>query len=142
MQIDRKISKGQLVPLQFTQDAVAADQTDVQLSIMENAATGIHLVDGIPMPFAGEIVAVTAALDSAGSAGSLAVGASIGGTENANTTLTFSTETELELLVPRGLVPFVAGDLIGVEITTDSSWNGTSSDLGVWVWVLLALEGI
>lgn len=142
MQVDRYIAKGQIVPLLFTQDAVAASQTDAQLSIMENAATSSLLVNGLNMPFDGEIVAVTADLDAAASAGSLTVGATVGGTEDADTTITITTETAVRNVVPRGKATFVAGNLIGAEITTTGAWNGTASDLAVVVWVLLYVEGI
>ena len=42
----------------------------------------------------------------------------------------------------RGTIPVAAGDEIGAEITTGGTWDGTSSDLCVVVWVLLNLEGI
>lgn len=142
MQIQRYIAKGQIVSLVFAQDAVAASQTDAQLSIMETAATGIQLVDGYTMPWAGEIVAVTADVDTAAGAGSLTVGATVGGTEDADTTITITTAVNGRLVVPRGKATFVAGDIIGAEITTDGSWDGTASDLAVQIWVLLHVEGI
>jgi hypothetical protein len=142
MQVERYIAKGQIVSLLFAQDAVAASQTDAQLSIMETAATGIHLVDGYTMPWDGEVVAITADVDSAATAGSLTAGATIGGTEDADTTITLTTAAAGRLVVPRGKATFVAGDIIGAEITTDGSWNGTASDLAVQVWVLLHVEGI
>ena len=142
MQVIRYIAKGQIVPLLFAQDAVAASQTDAQLSIMETAATGIQLVDGYTMPFDGEIVAVTADLDTAAGAGSLTVGATVGGTEDADTTITITTAVNGRQVIPRGKTSFVAGDIIGAEITTDGSWDGTASDLAVQIWVLLFVEGI
>jgi hypothetical protein len=36
----------------------------------------------------------------------------------------------------------VAGDLIGAEITTGGTWDGTTADLAVVVWVLLYLDGV
>ena len=41
-------------------------------------------------------------------------------------------------LLPR----IAAGDELGAEITTDGSWDGTSSDLVVSVWALLYLDGV
>jgi hypothetical protein len=141
MQVERYIAKGQIVPLLFSEDAVAASQTDAQLPLMAVDAVA-SLVDGYAMPWDGEVVGISAALDSAASAGSLAIGATVGGTEDADSTITFATETELYKSIPRGKITFVAGDLIGAEITTDGSWNGTTSDLIVQVWVLLFVEGI
>ena len=141
MQVDRRIAKGQVVPLLFQQAAVAANQTDEQLPVVE-VGTSPSLVLGHIVPFAGSIIGISAILDSAGSAGALAVGATIGGTEHADTLLSFTTEANLSRVVPRSKAKFAAGAEIGAEITTDASWNGTASDLAVIVWVLIELEGI
>ncbi len=141
MQIQRYAAKGQLVPLLFSENAVAASQTNAQLPLMAVDIVA-SLVDGYAMPFAGEIVAVSWVLDTAGTAGVFTIGATVGGTEDADTTQTVGTAVSGTGSVVRGLAKFVAGDLIGCEITTDGSWDGTASDLIVQVWVLLALEGI
>lgn len=142
MQIDRTIAKGQLVQLTFMQDAVAASQTDVQLPIAEvNAAAG-NAVDGYVMPFDGEIVGVSAMTTAAATTGTLTVGATVGGTEKTATTVTFTTQTSRRVTVPRGTAGFVAGDIIGAEITSGGTWDGTAADLGVSVWVLLYIDGI
>jgi hypothetical protein len=141
--MERIIAKGQLVPLVFMDNAVAASQTNVQLSVVETSAT-TSTSDNKEylMPFDGEIVAITAALSAAATAGTLTVGATIGGTEEADPTLSITTATEARDKAARGTAPFVAGDLIGAEITTDGSWDATTADLVVVVWVLLHLEGI
>jgi len=142
MQIDRTIAKGQLVSLVFMQDAVAASQTDVQLPIAEvNAAAG-NAVDGYVMPFAGEIVAVTARLSAAATAGTLTVGPTVNGTEKTDPTLSITTAQSATDTAARGTATFVAGDLIGAEITSGGTWDGTTADLGVTVYVLLYLDGI
>lgn len=138
--IERIISKGQLVPLHFLQDAVAASQTDAQLAIID--ATGAAANDSYCMPFAGEIVAVSYVLSAAGGAGAFTIGPTIDGTEKTALQQTVGTTAEGRKTVPRGTISFAAGDQIGAEITTDGSWDGTSSDLLVTVWVLLYLEGI
>jgi ribonuclease J len=99
-------------------------------------------VDGYTMPFAGEIVGVSFVLSAAAAAGVGTVGATIGGTEDADTTLTMGTSAGTYKRVKRGSARFVAGDKIGCELTTDGSWDATTSDLGVTVWVLLEMEGI
>lgn len=142
MQIERVISKGQLVGLQFMQDAVAASQTDVQLPIAEvNAAAG-NAIDGYIAPFAGEIVGISWKLSAAGTAGVFTIGPTIAGTEKTALTQTVGTAASGRATVLRGSVPFDAGADIGAEITTNGSWDGTSADLGVTVWVLLYLDGI
>lgn len=141
-QIEGIIAKGQLVPLVFMQDALAASQADVQLKVAEVASAALNAVEGITMPFDGEVVAVTADLDTAGSAGTLTAGATVNGTEDADTTLTVTTQTSKTKKVTRGLARFRAGAVIGAEITTSGTWNGTTSDLVVVVWVLLSVEGV
>lgn len=138
--IEKGISRGQLIPLVFGQDAVAASQTDVQLPVPMGEAT--QVVDGYPMAFAGEIVGVSAGLSAAATAGTLTVGATVGGTEDADTTLTITTATNAYKRVNRGKATFVAGDRIGCEITSSGTWDATTSDLVAVVWVLVYLAGI
>lgn len=133
-------SRGQLVPLIFAQDAVAASQTNVQLVVPGETTT--PLVEGYEMPFAGEVVALSYTLSTAGAAGVFTIGATVNGTEDADTTVTVGTNAASYTRVPRGKCTFAAGDSIGAEITTDGSWDGTTSDLGVVVWVLLYMEGV
>lgn len=142
MQIERIISKGQLVKLTFMQDAVAASQTDVQLPISEVNAGAQNAIAGYIMPFAGEIVAQTYLLTAAGTAGVFTIGPTVGGTEKTALTQTVGTTTSATKKAARGTIPFATGAEIGAEITTDGSWDGTSADLVVTVWVLLYLEGI
>jgi len=42
----------------------------------------------------------------------------------------------------RGKATFAKNQVIGAEITTDATWDGTARDLAVIVWVVLALSGI
>ncbi len=108
-QIIRKTSKGQLVPLQFMQDAVAASQTNAQLE-HENG----QLALGYEMPFAGEIVAISFLLSAAGSAGVFTIGATINGTEDADTTITVGTDASNSKKVARGLAPFSVSEFRGL----------------------------
>lgn len=141
-QIERIIARGQLVPLTFMQDAVAASQTNVQLPIAEVTAGAANACDGYVMPFAGEIVAVSALLTAAATTGTLTVGATIAGTEAADPTLSITTATSAYDSCPRGTAQFAAGATIGAEITSGGTWDGTTADLGVTVWVLLYVDGI
>jgi hypothetical protein len=142
MQIDRTIAKGQLVGLTFMQDAVAASQTDVQLPIAEVTAGAANAIAGYVMPFAGEIIGISWLLSAAGTAGTFTIGPTVGGTEKTSLTQTVGTAASGRGTVVRGTYPFAAGDEIGAEITTNGSWDGTSSDLGVTVWVLLYVDGV
>lgn len=142
MQIDRVISKGQLIALTFMQDALAASQTDVQLLIGEVASAASNAVDGYVMPFAGEIVGITARLSAAATTGTLTVGPTVNGTEKTDPTLSITTAVSAWDTAPRGTSTFAAGDLIGAEITTGGTWDGTTADLTVTVYVILHLEGV
>lgn len=143
MQIDRSTSKGQLRPVgPFVQDNVAASQTDVQLNRGEVASAATLAVAGAIMPFAGEIIAISWILSAAGTAGVFTIGPTIAGTEKTALTQTVGTAASGTAKVARGSIPFVAGAELGVEITTDGSWDGTSSDLVVDLDVLVYLDGI
>jgi hypothetical protein len=135
--------RAQLVPLTFMQDDVAASQSDVQLTIVQEDDAGANQsIAGYVMPWSGTIVGISAALSAAATAGTLTVGATVAGTEAADPTLSITTEVAKSDTAARGVATFAAGDLIGCEITTGGTWDGTSSDLGVVVWVLLDVTGI
>ena len=140
MIITRDMSKGQLVALAFGQDAVAASQTDVQLPV--TMAEASMAVDGYVAPFPGRIVAIAASTSAAATAGTLTVGATIGGTEDADTTLTVTTETDTYKAIIRTAAEFEAGARIGCEITTSASWDGTTADLAAQVYVVFDVVGI
>lgn len=140
MQIERIIAKGQLQPYVFGQDALAASQTDVQLPVAVGEAS--QAVTGYTMPFAGEIVAITADLSAAATAGTLTVGPTIGGTEKTDPTLSITTQTTRTDTAQRGTTVFAAGDVLGAEITTSGTWDAITADLAVVVYVLLYVDGI
>jgi hypothetical protein len=140
MVITRDMSKGQLVVLTFGQDAVAASQTDVQLPV--GMAEASMAVAGYVAPWSGRIVAVAASLSAAATAGTLTVGATIGGVEDADTTLSITTETEKSARVIRTAAEFAAGAVIGCEITTNAGWDGTSADLAAQLYVVFDVDGI
>lgn len=133
-------SKGQLVAYVFGQDAVAASQTNVQLPAVGPEEGGT--LDGYTIPFPFEVVGIAATLTAAGSAGTFAVGATFGGTEDADTTLTFTAGTDNYLRVKRGKAYAAAGTRLGCELTTDGSWNGTTADTLITIYCLLYLDGI
>ena len=134
-------ARGQIVPFVFVQDALAASQTDVQLNIQEVTGGMALAVEGITMPWAGSVVGISVDLSAAASAGQLTVGATIGGTEAAATTQTITTATAARAVFQADAVRFVAGDKLGVEITTNAGWNATTADLAVIVYVLLDCQG-
>jgi hypothetical protein len=131
-----------LVAFTFMQDNVAASQTDVQLLVAEVASAASNACDGITMPWAGTIVAISYQLSAAGTAGTLTVGPTVNGTEQADPTLSVTTGTSGADTATRGAATFAAGDRIGAEITTNGSWDGTSSDLVATVWCLVEVAGV
>jgi len=139
-QITRGSSKGQLVAFVFGQDALAASQTDVQLPTA--IGEGSQAVDGYVMPWDYEVVGVGWSSSVAATTGSATIGATIGGTEDADTTLSVTTATNAYKRVPRGACQGVAGDRLGCELTTGGTWDGTTADLVATVYALIYLEGI
>jgi len=114
---------------------ISASQTNAQLVL---GAAADH--DGVLMPLAGYVVGIAIQLNAAATAGSLTVGVSVDGTEDADTTQTITTGQEAYALFPiaSGVAPrFAAGQQIGVEVTTSADWDGTTADLAVWVYVVL-----
>lgn len=134
MQITREFAKYQMLNVNFAQANVAASQTNVQVLH--------HGVEGVSMPFAGEVLAIAVDLSAAATAGTLTVGVTKGGTETAATTQTITTATAKTAIFPRGTMTFVAGDKLGAEITTDAGWDATTAELSVEVFVALTVEGV
>ena len=136
-------AKGQLITLRFMQDAIAASQTDAQLPVIETGATtGTTAVTDLSMPFDGDVVAMSWDLSAAGTAGVFTIGVTVDGTENTTTTQTVGTGTSGYPKFARGACSFVSGQELGVEITTDGSWDGTTADLVVTLYVLVDLTGV
>ncbi len=142
-QITREISKGQLIPYLFAQDAVADSQSAVAMNVMETSATTSTLaVTEYVIPFDFEIVAITIVSDEARTAGTMTVDATIDGTASGlqavlNGTNTFRKHTTQG----RNLDVGAAGSRIGVKLTT-ASWTPVSADVAVVVYALLHLDGI
>ena len=141
MQIINSLGKYQLVPLVFAQDAVADSQTAVALFAQQvHGAVALDNI-GYTMPFAGEIVGITSNLNSAGTTGSLTVAPTIDATACTDPSAAITTLLVASDTCKRGTNPFAAKAVIGANLTT-ASWNGTSADLVVIVWVLLRISGI
>lgn len=133
-------SRAQLHCYFFGQDAVAADQTDVQLPVAIGEAS--QAVDGYVMPWPFDVVAICGTLSAAGSAGALDIGPTINGTEQTNGTVQVTTGTSFRQLILRESIRGLAGDILGAEITTNSAWDNTSGDLAVQVYVLFRVDGV
>lgn len=131
-----------IVPLHFSQDNVAASQSDVQLPVMEVTGAAGNTVNGYAMPWKGTIVGVSASLSAAASAGTLTVGPTVDGAEQTDPTLSITTATNDTDTAARGVATFDEGAVIGAEITTSSNWDGTTADLTATVWVMLEVTGV
>lgn len=117
----------QFMPEMWAQENVAASQTGVALSAMVSTN-----FDTIKMVRAGSIVGMSTRLTEAITAGTLFVRVTINGTPGtlqiAHTTGTGGVATQ-----PTGVDTYVAGDLVGVQITTDSGFLPITTDLEVWL---------
>jgi hypothetical protein len=136
-QFEQIAARGQILDLLFVQDNLAASQTDAALNIQEVAAAAALLIQGLSMPWAGSVVGIAIDTSSAATAGSLSVSVTKGGTKQTATTQTLTTEVAKTAVFQQGAVPFVAGDKLGVKITTSGTWDATTADLAVRVFVLL-----
>jgi hypothetical protein len=133
----------QLGVFTYGQDTVAASQTDVNLPRAIGEAS--QAVATFVAPFAGCVVAMGATFSATGTAGEITIGVTKNGTEAAATTQTLAaavTMSEGYATFARTAMPFAAGDNIGVQITTDASWDATSADLSVDVYVLFEVVGV
>lgn len=137
-QIDRTISKGQLVPLTFSQGAVA----DAQSAVAMTYADGIADVAEYVMPFDYEIIAITVVSNEARTAGTVTVDATIDGTVTGLTAVLDGTNTfRKSTKQGRGSDVGSAGSRVGAKLTS-ASWTPVTADVIVTVWVIVHLEGI
>jgi hypothetical protein len=134
--------KGQLVAINFFQDAVAAAQSNVQLALAEVASGATIAAEGVEMPWEGEIVGVSYTLSAAGTLGTLTIGATINGTEDTDTTISVTTTAASYKRVSRGLAKFNASDSLGIEISTTTGWGAATVDLVATLWALVYLAGV
>lgn len=143
MQIDRTISKGQLITLLFSQDAVADAQAAVAMNILETTATTSTLpVTEYVMPWDFEVVGISIVSSEARTAGTLTVDATINGTVTGLQAALNATDTTRDTGTQvRGSDTGVAGSRIGVKLTT-TSWTPVTADVAVLVYALVYLDGI
>lgn len=137
-QIERIISKGQLIPLTFSQGAVA----DAQSAVAMTYADGIADVTEFTLPWDYEILGISITSDSARTAGTLTVDATVNGTATGLQAVLDGTNTTRKATTQlRGSDVGAAGSRVGVKLTT-ASWTPVAADIIVVVWVLVSLEGI
>jgi hypothetical protein len=117
----------QFMPEMWAQENVAASQTNVALSAMVSMN-----FDTIKMIRAGSIVGISSRFTEAITAGTITIQITKNGVAGTlqlvHSSGTGSTATQLS-----GIDTYLAGDLIGVQITTTSGFLPTTTDLEVWL---------
>lgn len=129
--------------LEFSQANVAASQSAVAMKLLGTGATnGTNDATAYPAWFAGRICGIQIINSADKGAGTLTVCPTIGGTAiTAPTTLVnaaiaaAATPANLRVEYSNGK-EFAAGDLLGCKITTDGSWDATTIDIVVRVFVI------
>lgn len=141
--MDATIAKGQLVPLLFSQDAVADSQSAAAMNILETSATTSTLaVTEYVIPWDFAVVGISLVSDEARTAGTLTVDATINGTATGlQAALDGTNTTRHQNRQGRAADTGVRGDRVGCKLTT-ASWTPTTADIAVVVWILVHLEGI
>lgn len=145
-QIERAIAKGQVIPYIFAQHNVADAQSAVAMNIMEGE-TGADVqtlltVTEYVIPWDFEVVGISIVSDSARTAGTLTVDATINGTVTGLQAILDATNTTRDTGTQiRGSDVGVAGDRIGVKLTT-SSWTPVTAVIAVVVYAIVSLEGV
>lgn len=141
MQIDNVISKGQLVPLVFTQDAVAANQSATAMNIVETGATsGILGATEYPIPWDFEIVGVSILSDTDLTANTMTADATINGTATGLQAVLSDTVQRTSTVQARGKDVGVAGDRVGCKLASHASLAPETCDVVVVVWVMVYLN--
>ncbi len=127
-----------LITARFARHAVAANLSASALNVIDtNATSGALNVTGEAMPFGGAIVGVGASLSAAASAGSLTLDVTINGTVTGfQVVLTTNQNGSVIKEYGQPGFRFNAGDTIGVKITTNAAWNGTTADLLATVYAV------
>jgi len=139
--VERIISKGQLVPLIFSQDAAAASQSAVALKILEVASAANNGVDEVIMPWDFDIVGVSLSSDSAVTTGSALVDPTINGTATGLQAQVDTTNTlRHRKTQPRYQDRGTAGQYVGCKLTTSSDFAPVTADVVAVVWVLAYVD--
>ena len=115
------------------QDNVAANQTDVALTLLDGVRTTI------PAPAAAAATAIAVLSNEARTAGTLTVELTVNGVGSGLTATLDGTNTECD--TGTGSVAVVECDEIGVTVTTDGSWTPTTADITVMLQLGAASGG-
>lgn len=125
--VDSKVARQSLS--YWFQTDVAASQSAVALNL-----DGGTLRAELPMVRAGSVTGIVVFSNAARSGGTLTVDATINGTVTGLTAVLDATNTTVKASTQAVAADaFVAGDRIGVKITTDAGWLPTTADITVVV---------
>lgn len=120
-----------LFPLLFTRANIAANLSAVALATADGG-------DGYTMPFEGDVVGISVRLNASRTNGTLSLSSlkngaipSGGPTNDIDATVTQQDHHAIE----HGVVSFEAGDRLGIQIDTDSSWAPSTADGTFVLWV-------
>lgn len=117
----------------WTQIDIAASQTNVALSTQVSQE-----FDTIKMTRSGSIVGLSTRLTEAVTAGTLTVEVTINGSPT-SLTLAHTSGTGSQFTQAAGIDSYVAGDLVGIRITTDAGFLPNTTDLEAYIQLF---EGI
>ena len=140
---EEAFGKWQVIPLVFSQDAVADAQSAVAMNILEvGAASGVLGVTEYVIPWKFEVIGVSISSDSARTAGTLTVDPTINGTVQSLPAVLNATNTQRAWASgPRRQRGGPAGGRVGAKLTT-ASWTPVTADIVVTVFVLAYVDGI
>lgn len=120
------------LPIYFTDEDVAASQSAVELPVCGS------VVLRAAMPIAGSIIGISVYSNEARTADTLTVDATIDGAVTGLQAILDVDNTTIHYAVQaKDVDSFVAGDAIGVKITTGGSWAPTTADILVTVFYTL-----
>lgn len=121
----------QAVSHHFAQPNVAAGQTAVAIPVL-GLATNTEIV----LPRKGSVTGISIASNEARTGGSLTVDVLINGAATGLQAILDATNTQYHFATQVGEVDtFVAGDRLGVAITTDAGWLPTTADVVICMLV-------
>jgi hypothetical protein len=126
-----------LIRERFERQQVAASLTNSQLNLVETRAASSTLnVQGIVMPYDGSVFAIAASFSGNVTAGSFTAMLSVNGTAKATCVVVITTGSKGYAIFEAGQFPFSAGDVVGVQITTNGSYAPTTLDLAVDLYIV------
>lgn len=143
MQIEDIAAKGQLVQFSFAEHSIANNQVDIEVHVQETANGQYLSINEVSLPFAGNLVAMTVNLSGSATTGQATFAPTINGTKIASQFhQTITTQQAITARFERDTIDLLAGDKIGVKLTTNAGWNGTTLDAYVTLYVLVQMTGI